>query len=597
MVLIAPREVPLRDKVLFRENKVQNDYENITENTINFLFVKFLKDNLGIASLAAYLREYGYTVTLFNSYLSHIATDELCERIIAENPKIVGISLLYDLHLYNTCEIVKQLRKKGYRGHITLGGPFISLTYEYVLRGLGEVDSVIRGEGEMILLELINRLTNGKEWKTIDGIAYKENDTVIVNKAGMYEKDLSRLPKVARDMYEELFGMLKKKNANTKVASIYTSRGCKGKCTYCSAPKLGELTQEKWRCRSVESIVEEIKYLVDTFGVEYINIIDENFYGYGEEGKKRLYEFANTIISENIQVKFWAEIRVDVKFEDELFCLLKKAGLQDVLLGLESGAQTALNRWKKGTTIEQNIKAINYIRKMGFELEPSFIMVDPYTDVKEFKETVNFIETMEIYNTRYPLNLINQLIVFPGTEIEKQLVRDNIIDKIDQDKITQISDNDEDIFEFCQKTSSRNYEIVDPIIRSFWNILVSYTNKIAFFTDDFIMTYIRFCKDNFQNSKGNYYKKVLHEFIVKAGKWRRNLGNLVMALLKETIECTDAEYDSIEELEERLHGQIRKRIHQYSNQHLGQDINDFMNNYISRVDFNCYINNDFSDYF
>lgn len=597
VILIAPYETPLRDKVLFRENKIKTDYENITENSVNFLFVKFLKDNLGIASLAAFLRKYGYSVQLINSYLNNVSPEELCDTIVKENPQIVGISLLYDLHSYHMCKIVKLLRERGYQGHITLGGPFITLSYEYFLRGIEEIDSVICGEGEYTLLELLKRVKDNRDWKDLDGIAYRINDNVCTNQAGSYERDLSKLPFVARDLYEELVGMLKAKKMNTKVASIYTSRGCRGRCTYCSAPALGKLVSERWRCRSVESVVSEIKYLVNEFNVEYINIIDENFFGYGEAGKKRLYELANAIIEADLHLKFWVEVRVDIDFDEKLFFLLKKAGLQDVLLGLESGSQTALNRWKKGTTVEQNKYAIEFIRKANFVLEPSFIMVDPFTDLKEFKETVKFIDEMKIWDTAYPLNLFNQLIVFPGTEIEQQLFKEGIIKKIDVSTIDVVRDDDNEILKFCQKVSSRDYEIIDPVMRIIWDILTSYTNKIAFVTEEFVQTYINHCKKMYSQTKEKHFKDLRYEFVIKIGKWRRNIGKLVNDMLNESILCAEEDFITMDELKKRLQLRLYDVIERYSNQQLEQNIEDFMNSFICKAEFSRYENNDFSTFF
>ena len=598
VVLVAPHEKSLRDKILFRENNVKTDYENLTENSVNFMFIKFLKDNLGIASIASYLRRFGHTAKLINSYLTNMSLDELCDDIIAENPIIVGISLLYDLHSYHTCEIVKLLRKKGYTGHITLGGPFISLTYEYFLHGLREIDSTIRGEGEITLLNLLEKIEHGENWKDIPGMAYLQNEKVIVNVPGIYERELDNLPLVARDLYIELVGMLQENNVGTRVASIYTSRGCMGRCTYCSASELGSLVKERWRCRSVDSIMEEIKYLVNEFGVKYINIIDENFYGYGEAGKQRLYDFANAVIDSGIQVKFWAEVRVDVKFDEELFRLLKKAGLQDVLLGLESGSQATLNRWRKGTTVAQNKKAVEFIRNMGFALEPSFILVDPHTTLEEFKDTVAFIDELKIYETAYPLNLFNQLIVFPGTEIERQLVKENIIQVLKADEIDSVGDDEQDIFRFCQTISSRNYEIIDPVIRTMWNVLVFFTNAIAFITDDFITAFTRYCKSKSKDEeKKKFYKNINSEFIVKAGRWRRNIGKLVINILKESIKCAEESGEYSDSLEKDLQEKLHQVVTDYSVKMIGENVEQFMNYYVNLSGFDGYKDNDFTDLF
>lgn len=569
VILVAPEEISLRDKVLFRENNVKSDYENLTAGNVNFLFVKFLKDNLGIASLAAYLRQYGYTVQMVNIYLDNISVDALTDRILMENPEIVGISLLYDLHAFSACKIVKELRRKGYKGHITLGGPFITLTYDVFLKGIPEIDSVIRGDGEVTLLELLKKIKGRENWRDIAGIAFIQGDRLILNGNGKYENNLSCLPAVARDLYENLANRLECTHMRLKVASIYTSRGCGGRCTYCSAPELGKLVIEKWRYRPVQSVIDEIKYLVTRFGVEYINIIDENFFGYGKNGINRLYDLAQGIIKSGVRVKFWAEIRVDIDFDEELFSLLKKAGLQDVLLGLESGSQSTLNRWRKGTTVEQNMKAVEFIRKKGFRLEPSLIMVDPYTNLEEFKDTVNFIVKSKLCKTAFPLNLFNQLIVFPGTEIEKKLIDDHIIPEVNLDAISYISDDDNELFEFCRNASTRSYDIIDPVMRTLWETLVYYTNRLTFLTDEAVPLFMGNYRKRFKDLKKDD-KQRENIKLLKISKWRKNIWKLTQKLLEVSIECADKSYKNTEQLKDVLVNEFERTVKEYNGECLGE---------------------------
>ena len=571
-ILLTPKEIALRENTLFRENNIKSDYENITAGDINYLYIRFLKDNLGIASLAAYLRQKGYSVEVINAYLEDITNDILIDHIVKENPKLVGISLLYDLHVYWACRIVKLLRKKGYMGHITLGGPFITLTYEAFLKGIPEIDSVIRGEGEKILLELLQKVKKGENWESISGIAFCKNNKIITNGAGEYIENISSLPFVARDMYKRLLLKLKEKKIYLKVASIYTSRGCKGKCTYCSAPIMGKLVKEQWRYRDIDSIINEIKYLVETFGVEYINIIDENFFGYGSNGKKRLYEFAEAIINTGIHVKFWTEVRVDIDFDKNLFEMLKKAGLQDILLGLESGSQSVLNRWKKGTTVLQNIKAIEFVRNQGFRLEPSMIMVDPYTNVNEFKETVRFIIKNELCKTMFPLNIFNQLIVFPGTEMEKQLIQDNVILPLEINSIAPITDDGKELYEFCRRVSTRDYEIIDPVIRTLWSVLTYYINSLSVLTDEIIPLFMGKCRVKLNIYKESKKEEVKSQ-IKRVSRWRRNIGMLAQKLLETSIEHVDDNYENMIQFKDLLSAKFEKDIINYNLEHLDNNIN------------------------
>ncbi len=572
IVLIAPQEILLRDKSLFRDQNIKSDFDNITINPVSFAYVKFLKDNLGIAALSSFLKENGCSVKVINTYLKNISIQCLCDDILDLNPSVIGISLLYDLCSYSTCLIVKTLRNKGYKGHITLGGPFSSVTYEYFLKGIKEINSVIRGEGEIPLLELIRKINKKEEWRDIKGLSYSNSDgEIIFNEFGEIIENLSVLPYPSRDDYRFLVNELKKINVKMNVASIYTSRGCLGKCTYCSAPELAKINSIKWRCRTVESIVDEIKQLVEEFNVKYINIIDENFYGYGQDANSRLKELARRIISLNLNIKFWAEIRVDIKFDDETFMLLKKAGFQDILLGLESGSQKTLNRWRKGTTIAQNEYAINKIREYGFKLEPSMIMVDPYTTYEEFKDTIEFIERNKLFNTEHPLNLINEMIVFTGTELERQLIIDGILKPID---VTSININNcAAIHTFCKKISTREYEIQSNLVRVMWKSLISKTNVLAELLDNKLPRIIgeiyHILKKSNCDKEG--FKLILHN----VGLWRKNIGLLLMDLLNELINIEEINSD-IDLFEKNLLKRLDTVVEKYDKKYLDMNISDLL---------------------
>ncbi len=469
VILIAPKETSLRDKTLFREKNVRNDVEVFTGGPMNAVYAKFLKDNLGLCCLASYARSYGYTVQILSAHLHDLDIDDVCDRVLAINPPLVGISLLYDLHTVEACRIARALRQRGYHGHISIGGPFATMTYEYLLAGIPEFDSVVRGEGEVTLIRLLERLKRGEEWQDLPGLAWRDGTRVVVNACGPVVEDLSSLPFAARDTFAELKERLLRDGITLRTASIFTSRGCRGRCTYCGAPACAALVPTAWRCRSVDSVFEEIEYLVREFGIEYLTIIDENFFGYGDSGHQRLYELAHRILDNKMRLRFWIEVRVDISLDPELFTLLRTAGLQDVFLGIESGAQSTLNRYRKGTTVAQNRHAIEFMRKQGFHLETSMILVDPYTTIQEYRETVQFISETDmcIENSPFfsPLYLFNQVIVFPGTAIESQLLTDGLISRVDPWQVRENMDDPEQLMSFCRRIfepSVRDHRPVHP---------------------------------------------------------------------------------------------------------------------------------------
>lgn len=361
IVLISPMEVSLHSNEIALENIIRTDKENIKRNPVNSIYITQSRENLGIGALASYLREKGISVKIINSSMENLRVDQVVEQIITQSPKVVGINLLYDLHAYNACRIIIEARKNGYSGHITLGGPFISFAYEYFLLGIPGIDSVIKEEAEFVLNELVSAFIERREWKNIPGLVWlNEKKHIVVNPPYRSIKDFSILPFPARDTLL----LMKKEGLPVRVASIYASRGCRNKCIYYMAPFITALSDgKKWRARPAKSVVDEIEYLTKDLGIEYLYFCDDNFSGYGRTGRQHLHEIANLLIDRNIKVLFHTEIRVDSGLDEESLVLLKKAGLHEILLGLESGAQSALNRWKKGSTVTQNLKMVKLVHK------------------------------------------------------------------------------------------------------------------------------------------------------------------------------------------------------------------------------------------
>lgn len=556
VILVAPREISKGDKMLFRENNNMSDIEALSINPINSLFLHRFRENLGIGALAACLKENGQTVKIIDSNLSELPFNDMVMSIVNEDPKLVGISLLYDLHSYYACRLIKQLRKCGYKGHITIGGAFSTSIYEHFLAAFPELDSVIRGEGERTILELTQCLKDGTDWRKIDGIAWRRDHEIVVNNPRKVIEDLSLLPKADRNTLCEL----RKRNLKISAASMYTSRGCYGQCIYCSAPTISSLSKDKkWRGKSPEAVVEEMKYLVDCFGVEFIYLCDDNFFGYGLDRDERLKKLATLMIENNIKVKIHAEIRVDAKIDMEVLELLKKAGLYEVLLGIESGSQAALNRWKKGVTVEKNMQAVDIARELGFQLEPAFIMCDPYSTVEEFKENVQFIKDTELHKCKNPLYLFNQMIVYPGTGLETKLIQEGLVQQNDIWNIQENLDNAEELLDYCNRVSTYKYTIQNEKFRDLWDAMVHYINILTYYSDVLFPRVLgKWKKANLDN------KEQKLENIRKYKKWKKNISTLVMDILEVA-----AKWGEQDEKTQNLNNTLESLILNYNQEYLG----------------------------
>ena len=143
--------------------------------------------NLGMGYLAAAAQSRGYRVELFEI---RDDPDELARLLKERRPLIIGFSLIFQAFLPQFRSVALHLRDAGLASHFTMGGHFPSLCHEEALELFPEVDSIVRYEGEQTLVELIDRLKRGADWRDIDGLAYLDDGRPVATKARALTPDL-----------------------------------------------------------------------------------------------------------------------------------------------------------------------------------------------------------------------------------------------------------------------------------------------------------------------------------------------------------------------------------------------------------------------
>jgi Fe-S oxidoreductase len=340
-------------------------------------------------------------VEVVDANLYQWSFDRTIQELREKSFKLLGVHLVY-LWEYtgDIFEALLSLKNKIPDIHINLYGHFPTFAFRDLLIEHPFVDSIIIGEPECTFLELADTVVNNKgnsTLYTIDGLAFhasnsKSDNTVV--KDGLVQNrprkpvsNLNNLPSPFRNDYE----LKKKKGISTY---ILASRGCYGKCTFCYLDNFyGDESQ--WRGRSPENIFNEISDIYEKHGERYFYFADANFFGPGRKGKERASEFAGLIVDNGINIKFGIECRVN-DVEGASIEALVKAGLVDVFLGVESGSQRSLTKFRKYTTVEDNKNAIVILRKYGIEPNYGFIMFEPDSTLADVRENFEFLKEMEM---------------------------------------------------------------------------------------------------------------------------------------------------------------------------------------------------------
>jgi anaerobic magnesium-protoporphyrin IX monomethyl ester cyclase len=257
---------------------------------------------------------------------------------------------------------------------------------ETILREVKELDCVVLGEGEIAFSQLLNDLTGGGKGRALKSIAYRENGKVVLSERQPLIPNLDTLPLPAYhliDMEKEAYywhGM------GRRTFGISTSRGCGDRCAYCSESRFWEAV---WRGRSGKKVVEEISHLHRQYG-KTLFVFNENTFNWN---RRRVEEFLDELGKSGLRIHFWFQSRTkDIIRDEDLIPEMKRLGLYEVMLGIESIQPDVLDRYEKHQSREMAQKAIDILKKNGIMVMAN-IMFGDWNDSREsIKEVFQFVK-------------------------------------------------------------------------------------------------------------------------------------------------------------------------------------------------------------
>lgn len=387
---------------------------------------------LGLGYIASVLEKSGHEVKIIErklfvnysfdrrQYLME-ADKRTKEELLSFEPDIVGITSTTPaiMDAFHVARLVKGLDR---RILTVIGGSHPSIMPEQTLRQCDSLDILCRGEGEFVMLEM----ANGIEWRQIKGISYKNGDNVISNENRDSFDELDRMPYPARHLFDTNFyfseDVAVMRGTIMRGATIFTARGCPFKCTFCLSTHLAQLSHGKYvRFHSSEYIADEIEFLIDRYGINAINILDDMF----AINKKRAISICEMFINRGLhkKIKYNVNLRVD-SVDAELLEILKESGCINVVYGCESGSEYTLKLMKKNTTVAKNIEAIELTKKGGITCDVNILIGMPGEREDDIIKTINFLK-----KTRPDKIRVSKLYPLPGTSIFMDLVNAGIIQK------------------------------------------------------------------------------------------------------------------------------------------------------------------------
>ena len=306
---------------------------------------------LGIACLAAYLRERKIEVSVIDAVILELDSKKTAEIVVKQEVKIVGISCLTE-NRYSALNTLKEIKKINPKIVTIIGGLHATFSDKLILENYSFVDIVVRGEGEQTLFEIVKNLEEGKTIDKINGISFRKAGKIKINPAREFLKEIESLPIPAYDLFPmkkyALPPDVREKVNQTSL--VTTSRGCPMGCKFCE-------TTHAWgrniRSTSAEKLFEIVKKLYNDFRVDYIRFADDLF----TLKRDKVIKFCNLLMKSKLPIKFRIQARVDTVDLEELK-ILKKAGCDLIEYGAESGSNKVLKEVGKNITTDKKKKQL-----------------------------------------------------------------------------------------------------------------------------------------------------------------------------------------------------------------------------------------------
>jgi anaerobic magnesium-protoporphyrin IX monomethyl ester cyclase len=356
---------------------------------------------IGLALIAAILEKVGYSVTLLDANALHLRPEAIAEIVTDAN--IVGITAMTPT-IGTALNIARHLKQKTPHLKVILGGPHVTLLPEETLASSNDVDILVRGEGDVTVVNLLKSLENEKDLKNVAGISYKLNGKIINTTDNNSVIDMDLLPYPAFHLLPwKQYKPHPPHGIAMPFGAMVTSRGCPYRCAYCSKPVFGS----RFRAQSPERVVEEIVYLQKRFGVREIAFYDDSF----TIDKKRVHAIADKIITKKIKIAWTCETRVNL-VDKELLAHIKQAGCYAVAYGIESASPEIIKTLQKDITLKQVEVAVRAHKEVGLQVIGYFMLGSPGETPQTIQDIIDFAKKLKVDFAQFSITT-----PFPATEL------------------------------------------------------------------------------------------------------------------------------------------------------------------------------------
>lgn len=370
---------------------------------------------MGLGYVAAMARMHGHEADIFDLVAGMgMDTMGLCAAGLLDNYDVYGFGT-YTESFVETMRILNCIRMVNPGARFVLGGYHATILWEDVLRDYPEVDVIVLNEGEYTFADLLDGWYAGRREAGGPGLAYRDDDGRPVRGEGcapVIDQDELRYP-VITPAYQTAAYLphvdLRRRQLRT-VLNMVSSRGCPKRCTFCAIIVMSP----KWRARTVDSLMREIRCRYAGEPFRHISFQDANFF----VDTRRTLAFSKALHEFNPDITWSGTATADhIIRHAAVLREISQLNCAYLEVGIESGNDRSLGRFNKWTTAEVNSRVLGLLADARLPIGLDFIMFEPDGALEDIAENFRFVKENELSGYWPPSVLFNSLKLYPGTPI------------------------------------------------------------------------------------------------------------------------------------------------------------------------------------
>lgn len=352
-----------------------------------------------LAYLAGYLRQFEvFSIQIIDAKLERLNFTQVLDRVRTNTPHIIGFTAF--TNEIKPAAYQAAIIKREFPDIVTvIGGVHVTSLPEETLLEFKSFDIGVIGEGEEIFYKLCSALKNNTDIQQIPGLVFRKDDKISKTKPAERILDQDTIPLPAWDLLPR-----------SKTYFVQSARGCPLNCIFCMNPN-GRVARK----RSVKNVIEELNWIISEFNPERISFGDELF----SVDMPRAKDLLEAMAENNIGDKVSWDVQTHVQYvDDELFLKFKKAKVERVELGIETGDEITMKKMGKGTSLEKIMKACNAAKSAGVKIGTFFLFGQPDETITTLQKTVDLAVKI---NPDLPM--FGLMTPYPGTEVAKMAAK------------------------------------------------------------------------------------------------------------------------------------------------------------------------------